>query len=71
MSTPDPQLPTEPDDDSEYDPYDIALRDHMAARGVTIRIPKRVSSWVPPEPIEVEGDLSASEIIIRWRHAPP
>lgn len=72
MSAPHPNLPDPPaDDDSEYHPDAVALRDRMAARGVTIRIPKRKSTWELPEPIEVEGDLSASEIIIRWRHAPP
>jgi hypothetical protein len=82
MSKPDPEQPPierrplpiphpEDGDDSLYYPEDVALRDRAAARGIRIRIPLRDSNWTPPEPIQVEGDLSASEILIRWRHAPP
>ncbi len=68
MSTPDPDpnLPQEP----EYAQYWIDLRDRMAADGVHLQIPRLNARWELPEPIEVEGE-TASEILIRWRHAPP
>lgn len=58
--------PAEP----EYAQDLIELRDRMAADGVHIRIPRADAKWELPEPIEVEGE-TASEILIRWRHAPP
>ena len=74
MHTPDPawDLPTPPaGDDPEFHPADIVLRDRLAARGITLRIPRGDDTWELPEPIEVAGGLSASEILIRWRHATP
>lgn len=76
MSTTEPGDQTPPQsapnqsDDSEYAPDLVALRDRLAAKGVRIRIPKKGVKWELPEPIEVEGE-TASEILIRWRHAPP
>jgi hypothetical protein len=66
MSTPNP----DPNEEPEYEQYWIELRDRMAADGVHIQIPRRNARWELPEPIEVEGE-TASEILIRWRHAPP
>ena len=68
MSRPlrDDETPPEP----EHDQYWVDLRDRLAADGVRIRIPRRGATWDLPEPIEVEGE-TASEILIRWRHAPP
>lgn len=73
LMSPHPLPTPHPDDgdDAQYHPEDVALRDRLAARGIRIRIPLRDSTWTPPDPIRVEGDLSASEILIRWRHAPP
>ena len=61
-----PETPPEP----EYAPDLIELRDRLAEDGVRIRIPRLGAKWDLPEPIEVEGE-TASEILIRWRHAPP
>jgi hypothetical protein len=54
----------------EYAQDLIELRDRMAADGVHIQIPRLGAKLNLPEPIEVEGE-TASEILIRWRHAPP
>lgn len=54
----------------EYAQDLIELRDRLAADGVRIQIPRLNAKWELPEPIEVEGE-TASEILIRWRHAPP
>jgi hypothetical protein len=62
----DPDVPEEP----EYAQDLIELRDRLAADGVTIRIPRLGVKWDLPEPIVPEGE-TASEILIRWRHAPP
>jgi organic radical activating enzyme len=71
MSTPLNQPPPEqPGGEPMYAQDLIELRDRMAADGVRIRIPRLDSKWELPEPIEVEGE-TASEILIRWRHAPP
>jgi hypothetical protein len=75
MSTPQTNpLPPEPPDDArdepEYAQDLIDLRDRMAADGVHIRIPRKGARVPLPEPIELEGE-TASEILIRWRHAPP
>ena len=61
-----PGTPPEP----EYEQYWVDLRDRLAEDGVRIRIPRLGAKWDLPEPIEVEGE-TASEILIRWRHAPP
>ena len=61
-----PGTPPEP----EYAQDLIALRDRLAADGIHIQIPRLDAKWDLPEPIEVEGE-TASEILIRWRHAPP
>jgi hypothetical protein len=61
-----PQASGEP----EYAQDLIELRERMAADGIHIRIPRLGAKWKLPEPIEVEGE-TASEILIRWRHAPP
>jgi hypothetical protein len=58
--------PAEP----EYAQDLIELRDRMAADGIHIQIPRIGAKVKLPEPIEVEGE-TASEILIRWRHAPP
>lgn len=71
MSTPNPNIPNPPKDpegEPEYDPYWVELRDRLAEDGVTLRIPRKGAKLNLPEPIEVEGE-TASEILIRWRHA--
>jgi hypothetical protein len=76
MSTPPTNQPppeppdAKPDDEPEYAQDLIELRDRLAADGVHIRIPRKGAKVPLPEPIEVEGE-TASEILIRWRHAPP
>jgi hypothetical protein len=62
----DPKTPPEP----EYAQDLIELRDRLAAKGIHIRIPRLGAKLDLPEPLVVEGE-SASEILIRWRHAPP
>lgn len=64
-----PPLEDKPDE-PEYAQDLIELRDRLAAEGVHIQIPRLGAKWELPEPIEVEGE-TASEILIRWRHAPP
>ncbi|HEX8211403.1 MAG TPA: hypothetical protein VF584_14620 [Longimicrobium sp.] len=67
------QPPPEPSDGKpdqpEYAQDLIELRDRMAADGVHIQIPRIGAKVKLPEPIEVEGE-TASQILIRWRHAP-
>ncbi|HEY0152192.1 MAG TPA: hypothetical protein VGB92_09355 [Longimicrobium sp.] len=75
MSTPrsDPNPADQPQIASaepEYAQDLIELRDRMAADGIHIRIPRKGARVPLPEPIVVEGE-TASEILIRWRHAPP
>jgi hypothetical protein len=67
---PPPEQPADNPDEPEYAQDLIELRDRMAADGVHIRIPRRGAKVPLPEPIVVEGE-TASEILIRWRHAPP
>ncbi|HEX8672599.1 MAG TPA: hypothetical protein VF710_11965 [Longimicrobium sp.] len=62
-----PQIPSA---EPEYAQDLIELRDRMAADGIHIQIPRIGAKVKLPEPIEVEGE-TASEILIRWRHAPP
>ncbi|MBD0319735.1 MAG: hypothetical protein ICV87_05340 [Gemmatimonadetes bacterium] len=61
-----PELPPEP----EYAQDLIDLRDRLAADGVHIQIPRLGAKMNLPEPIVPDGE-TASEILIRWRHAPP
>lgn len=71
MSEPKPKLPdtrTDTDDSAEYEPDLVRLRDRLAEDGIMIQIPRRGAKLNLPPPIEVEGE-TASEIIIRWRHA--
>lgn len=65
-----PEQPHNPPAEPEYAQDLIELRDRMAADGIHIRIPRKGAKVPLPEPIEVEGE-TASEILIRWRHAPP
>jgi len=75
MSTPETdgqKLPSPPRNASaepEYAPDLVALRDRLAADGVTLLIPRLGAKCNLPEPIEVDGE-NASDIIIRWRHEP-
>jgi hypothetical protein len=72
MNTPEsePKLPPAPAraEEPQYAPDLVALRDRMAEDGIHIRIPRIGAKWDLPEPIEVDGE-TASEILIRWRHA--
>ena len=67
---PSPEQPDGKPDEPEYHESWVDLRDRLAAKGVHIQIPRIGAQWELPEPIEVEGE-TASEILIRWRHAPP
>lgn len=71
MSRPNPNLPdpsSAPEDGAEYDQHWVELRDRLAKDGITLHIPRKGAKFNLPEPIEVEGE-TASEILIRWRHA--
>ncbi len=75
MSSPDDKDQTPPEQpeaspEPEYAQDLIELRDRLAAKGIHIRIPRLDAKLDLPEPLVVEGE-SASEILIRWRHAPP
>lgn len=63
-------MSTEEPDEPQYAPDLIELRDRLAEDGVTIQIPRIGARWELPEQIVPEGE-TASEILIRWRHAPP
>ena len=67
---PPPEQPNGKPDEPEYAQDLIELRDRMAADGVHIQIPRLGAKWELPEPLVVEGE-TASEILIRWRHASP
>lgn len=49
----------------DYPPDLLELKRRLAARGVSVRLPKPGAVWIEAEPLELPPGVSLSDIVIR------